>query len=97
MNNLISNAIEACQYCDEKYIELDIDVLDNCIIIRCENPYSGNLNTKNDKILTIKEDKTRHGYGLKSIKSIAEKYGGFMKLDHSENVFKIEVQILNKI
>ena len=97
LNNLISNAIEACQYCDEKYIELDIDVLDNCIIIRCENPYSGNLNTKNDKILTIKEDKTRHGYGLKSIKSIAEKYGGFMKLDHSENVFKIEVQILNKI
>ena len=97
LNNLISNAIEACQYCDEKYIELNIDVLDNCIIIRCENPYSGNLNTKNDKILTIKEDKTRHGYGLKSIKSIAEKYGGYMKLDHSENVFKIEVQILNKI
>jgi len=97
LNNLINNAIEACNYCDEKYIELDIDVLDNCLIIRCENPYSGNLNTEGDKILTIKEDKTRHGYGLKSIKGIAEKYGGLVKLNHEDNLFTVEIQMLNKI
>lgn len=96
LNNLINNSIEACAHCDEKYIELYIAVLDNCIVIRCENPYSGNLNVKNDKILTIKKDKTKHGYGLKSINSIAEKYGGLMKLSHSDNVFTAEVHLLNK-
>lgn len=97
LNNLVNNAIEACEYCSEKYINLSIDSLGSCIIITSENPYSGNLNTEGDKILTIKKDKTRHGYGLKSIQGITEKYGGFMKLNHDDRVFTVEVQLLNKI
>lgn len=100
LNNIINNAIEACnecKECDEKYIKLDIDMIGRSIIIKSENPYSGQLKKEGKKILTIKKDKTRHGYGLKSIKSIAEKYGGFMKLSYDDKIFTIEVHMLTKI
>lgn len=97
LNNIINNAIEACTKCDEKYINLKIDMLGNCIIIKSENPYSGKLNKQGDKLLTVKKDKTRHGYGLKSIRSIAEKYGGFVRLNYEDNVFVVEVQMMAKM
>jgi len=97
LNNIINNAIEACMECDEKYIKLNIDMLGSCIIIKSENPFSGELNKEGDKILTVKKDKTRHGYGLKSIRNIAEKYGGFVKLNYDDNIFIVEVQMLTKL
>ncbi len=97
LNNIINNAIEACMECDKKYINLHMDVVENCIIIRSENPFKGEINKEGGKILTIKKDKTRHGYGLKSIKSIAEKYGGFVNINYGNNVFILEVKMLIKI
>ncbi len=97
LNNIINNAIEACMECNEKYIKLNIDMLGSCIIIKSENPYTGKLNKEGGKILTVKKDKTRHGYGLKSIKNIAEKYGGFIKLNYDDKVFIVEVQMLTKL
>lgn len=97
LNNIINNAIEACMECDKKYINLHIDMVESCIIIRSENPFKGEINKEGGKILTIKKDKTRHGYGLKSIKSIAEKYEGFVKVNYGNNLFVLEVQMLIKI
>ncbi len=97
LNNIINNAIEACKQCDKKYINLYINILNNCIVIKSENPFSGEIKKEDGKILTIKKDKAKHGYGLKSIKNIAEKYGGFMNVNYINNVFTIEVQMLIKI
>lgn len=97
LNNIMNNAIEACRECDKKYIKLDIDMIGSCIIIKSENPFNGKLNMDGNKILTVKKDKTRHGYGLKSIRSIAEKYGGYAKLNYDDNIFVLEVQMLAKI
>lgn len=97
LNNIINNAIEACKGCDEKYIRLSLNILGNCIIIKSENSFRGEINKEDGKILTIKKDRTKHGYGLKSVKSIAEKYGGFMNINYDNNVFTIEVQMLIKM
>lgn len=96
LNNIINNAIEANEKCDEKYIDLSINMIDRYFIIQSENPYMGNLLKKGNKLLTIKEDKSNHGYGLKSIKNIAEKHHGFMEISSDDNVFIISVQMLNK-
>ena len=64
-------------------------------IIKSENPYRGNLLTDGEKIITSKQDRTKHGYGLKSIKNIAEKYNGFMSIIYDNNKFKIDVEMLN--
>lgn len=94
LNNIINNAIEACIQCHERYIKLSIEILGKCIIIKSENPFKGAIKKEDSKILTIKKDKTKHGYGLKSIQSIAEKYGGYVDINYNNNVFSIVVQVL---
>ena len=95
INNIMTNAIEALQECDTKKIKLFIGIAGGYVIIKSENPYKGRLLTEGKKIITIKKDKTKHGYGLKSINNIAERYNGFMSILYEDNKFKIDVEMLN--
>jgi signal transduction histidine kinase len=95
INNIMNNAIEALQECDTKRMKLFIGIAGGYLIIKSENPYKGRLLTEGKKIITIKKDKTKHGYGLKSINNIAEKYNGFMSILYEDNKFKIGVEMLN--
>lgn len=96
INNIMNNAIEALQECDTKEIKLFIGITGNYLLIKSENPYMGNLLTEDKKIITTKKDRTKHGYGLKSIKNIAEKNNGFMSIIFDENKFKVDVEMLNR-
>jgi signal transduction histidine kinase len=97
LNNILNNAIEANNDCDEKYIQIILKIVNDYIVIKSENPFSGNIINENGIIQTLKKDKTKHGYGLKSIKGIAEKYSGFIDIKYDSNSFKVMVQMLNKI
>ena len=95
INNIMNNIIEALHECDVKKVKLFIGISGEYLIIKSENPYRGTLLTDGEKIITIKSDRTKHGYGLKSFKSIAEKYNGFMSIMYNDNKFKIDVEMLN--
>mgnify|MGYP000873545764 FL=1 len=95
INNIMNNIIEALHECDVKKVKFFIGISGEYLIIKSENPYRGTLLTDGEKIITIKSDRTKHGYGLKSIKSIAEKYNGFMSIMYNDNKFKIDVEMLN--
>lgn len=97
INNIMNNAIEANQKCDEKYIKILFTIENDSIFIESENPFNGEVLNEGDQILTTKKDKTKHGYGLKSIKGIAEKYNGHLFIDYDDNEFFMEVNLLNKI
>ena len=97
INNIMNNVIEALEEFDAKKAKLFIGIVDDYFIIKSENAYKGKLLTEGEKILTLKRDKAKHGYGLKSINSIAEKYNGFMSIIYEENKFKIDVEMKNKI
>jgi sensor histidine kinase regulating citrate/malate metabolism len=49
----------------------------------------------NPKMRTIKEDKTNHGYGMKKIKKIVEKYNGLMKCDEKDNMFIVKAMLVD--
>jgi|LAHS01.1.fsa_nt_gb uncharacterized membrane protein len=95
INNIMNNIIEALHECDVKKVKFFIGISGEYLIIKSENPYKGTLLTDGEKIITLKSDRTKHGYGLKSIKSIAEKYNGFMSIMYNDNKFKIDVEMLN--
>ena len=95
INNIMNNIIEALQECEAKKVKFFIGISGEYLIIKSENPYRGNLLTDGEKIITSKQDRTKHGYGLKSIKNIAEKYNGFMSIIYDNNKFKIDVEMLN--
>lgn len=49
------------------------------------------ISLQNNNITTTKADKLFHGYGLKSIRYIAEKYHGNVEISTKGNVFTLQI------
>lgn len=86
--NLLDNAVEAASEIPNSYIELSVTYQENAsltmlsMINSClKNPFS----EKTGKLLSHKQNSLRHGYGMKSVQNIAEKYNGAMEIYYDEN------------
>lgn len=55
------------------------------------NTTAGDVKIVNNDIVTTKEDKTLHGYGLKIIRSVTDKYQGTLSLQYKDNLFALKV------
>lgn len=99
IGNIVDNAWEATQkYAEENYIKLFIRYSDQTLYITCLNSYDGTMNKdQQGRIRTGKKDRGRHGYGLMSIQSIAQKYNGTMTIEEDEKEFKIKVFLMESV
>lgn len=96
LSNLLDNAIEACEKnkaTSNKWINLTIRVINAMIVIKVENGIEVKPIIKNYNLLTSKADDKLHGWGIKSVKSAVEKYGGVINYTVSENKFKVVVTL----
>lgn len=94
LGNALDNAIEAVKACEavDKRIDISIGYKREALIIVVKNPYVGNLEMDYEgHLLSSKKDKDKHGYGLKSIKRIAEKYQGEIVIETEEQVFSLTI------
>lgn len=81
--NILDNAIEAVQKNHlEKTISINISTIDDYIYIKVENSYDG----QSVDTATKKVNKEDHGFGLKILKDIAEKYDGSFSIENSNVV-----------
>ncbi len=94
--NALDNAVEACVFYGEKLIKIGIFEYNNNLMIEIKNPYKGKLIFDNDLPLTIKDDKTIHGIGLKSIKSLVDNNDGLMLIDTANDMFTLKINLVNK-
>lgn len=97
LGNAIDNAIEAVRECNnkEKIIEISMGVKKEAWIMVIKNPYEHEIKKdRNGEIMSTKKENNRHGYGLKSIKKIAEVYHGEAITDIDESTFSLTV-VLN--
>lgn len=97
LGNAIDNAIEAVRECKnkEKIIEISMGVKKEAWVLVIKNPYEHEI--KKDRtgmLLSTKQEKHRHGYGLKSIMRIAEEYQGEAVIDVENGVFSLTL-VLN--
>ncbi|MGN0665839.1 MAG: sensor histidine kinase [Huintestinicola sp.] len=90
--NILDNAIESCEKCEERYIHLAVKKQLDMLCIFCENPYSGIISPDHE---TSKPDKSSHGFGIKRIEQLAEKHGGIVKISADNGIFSISVLIQN--
>ncbi|MCC8063475.1 MAG: ATP-binding protein [Clostridiales bacterium] len=96
LGNAIDNAIECVsQISDPKkrVISLTIQRHHDIISIQTNNFYQGEIQFQSGLPCTTKEDSTRHGYGLKSIRYLAEKYGGSMCVSTQNHVFILQIML----
>ena len=63
------------------------------VFIHCENYFQGELEFQDEIPVTTKPDKDYHGFGIRSIKFVVEKYGGFMTIVPERDVFNINISV----
>lgn len=94
-SNLLDNAIEAAQQCrtEKRKIKVILKNINSMFFLKVRNACKHQPKTKEQRFLTSKKDKERHGWGIESVKHIVEKYKGEISFCYSEEYFEVSVLI----
>ena len=81
IGNLMDNAIEAAEKCQQGYVKVYLfnHNNSNISVMKVVNNYSGKIEMEAGHLLTNKEDKMKHGFGVQNVHSIVEKYNGYVQ------------------
>ena len=84
--NLLDNGLGAASLLPDSFIELNVcrKSGSSLIVLTMINSCRVNPFTPSGRLVTTKQNRKMHGFGLKSIKRIVEKYHGEMKLYYEE-------------
>ncbi len=93
--NALDNAIEYVRTLneeDKRIVRLSVHTKGRLLTVHVENYYEGpELMMKNGLPVTTKEDKSVHGYGMLSMKMLAEKYGGELFVSVEGDMFDLDI------
>lgn len=89
LGNLLDNAVEAATPIENSFIKLKFLQQGNLLNITLSN--SCNKDLQGNKFETTKADKTAHGYGLKSVRNIVDKYGGCIDIACKDGEFIVYI------
>ena len=99
--NIIDNAIDAVKNMKEegkKIISINFEGKGDYLIINTMNYYTGNLNMVDGVPETTKNyEQGYHGFGLKSIKRLSEKYDGNMVVSTDDGIFSLSISLNRKM
>lgn len=95
--NLLDNAIEACCLVEteEKWIEIQINQSNQLLSIEVLNTFEIPCIRKQGVFETIKEERSVHGYGIKSMRRIVDKYQGLIAYEEKEKIFITKITFFN--
>ena len=96
IGNALDNAEEAVRKLedhDKRAISVSIFSRHGIAILQVENFYEGDLRFVDGLPVTTKGDPNYHGFGLKSIRSTAEKYGGTVSVQAEDGLFLLRVAL----
>lgn len=94
--NALDNAIEsvlAIPDPERRVIVVTVYSRSNLLLIQLENYYEHEMSFENGLPVTTKEQNGYHGFGMKSIRCTAEKYGGIMTVHTEDHLFILRVSI----
>lgn len=96
IENALSNAIECCikiENREERFVRLHIKEQLGIAIIHVENPCKKEPEFIDGLPKTSKEDKNSHGFGMRSMQLIANKYGGGLNASYNYGMFLLDIAI----
>lgn len=93
LGNLLDNAIDACKRIEQndKWILLQIEIQKNFLFIKISNSIDEMPVMKKGIPVSTKQNKKRHGYGLKSVERIVNKYNGVITFRIEQNIFEVDI------
>lgn len=96
--NALENAREPLPGLEEKkkVISLTVSKKGQFVSVDVSNYFDGEISINEGYVVTKKQtEKGFHGYGMKSIRSVAEKYGGDVRISFADSVFNLGVFLLD--
>ena len=98
LSNLIDNSIEAVEKLDKEHrrIFLKINRVGGYTIISVSNYTNKPVEVHGLLAKTTKKDAKMHGYGMRSIKQVVERYDGEMSLENKDGTFITKIMIPNE-
>ncbi len=94
--NALDNATESVLKIankEKRLIHVTVLQQKNFLMIRFENYYEGGVALEEGRLVTTKKDKQFHGYGIKSIHYIVNKYDGVVYIDTENQWFDLKILI----
>ena len=94
--NALDNAIECLKGIEDgekRTVTLTVRKVGEMAKIQVENYTPSPVEIVNGFPQTTKQDKLSHGYGVKSIAYIVEKYGGIMNFEASNHTFTLDIML----
>lgn len=96
--NIIDNAIEAVTKLTDHHkreINLVVKNVNNFVSIDIENYYQGKIELDSDGLpKTTKDNENYHGFGLKSVLMIVNKYNGDLHINVDNSIFSLSILLL---
>ncbi len=92
--NAIDNAVESVsQFADseQKMITLRVASRANCLVVHIENPCPVPVKFNGGMPATTKANQDYHGYGMRSMRYITEKYGGTFTASYQDGLFSLDL------
>ncbi len=92
--NALDNAIESVEKIkdtDKRLISMNVSAQNSFVLIRFDNYFESKIKMEEGMPLTTKKDAKNHGYGIKSIRLTAEKYGGSATVHTQDKWFSLLV------
>lgn len=94
LGNLLDNAVEACRELERnRVIQFKMILEEGQLILSVRNPVEKPVLIKNNRIVTSKQDKSRHGIGLFNVDSVVRKNGGTSVLKCEDGWFSFTAVI----
>ena len=94
--NALDNSMEAvCKFedKDKRVIGLTVKSKLNMAVIHTENFYCGELEFQSELPKTTKEDTRFHGFGMRSMQKVVEKYNGSISVVAEDGIFNLNITI----
>lgn len=98
LGNAIENAMEAVEKLpkEQRLISLFVKRTGNLVSIHVENPCQEPPAMRGGIPLTSKEDRDFHGFGMLSMRTIAEQYGGTLTVRAENGLFSVDIVMIHE-
>lgn len=96
LSNLLNNALEACEQCEDKWIKLKFVLEDGQAVISVKNSMAAEPVVEDGALLTTKtKEAAEHGMGIQNVVETVEKCGGRYMVDYGRGEFQFSILIPN--
>lgn len=98
LNNALSNAVEAVQNVPQgkRFISLTMQRDADMVSIHMENPYAGTVEMRGGLPQT-QNDPDYHGFGMRSMQRITEKYNGSLTVQPKDGLFLLDILLFKPL